>query len=281
MRNKRKAYLIDSNQSLHKRKRCGRSRFLHTLSRLLFLRQFSKLFKRSFLLSLFFLGCLGVTSVAIFSPYFELKKISIVRESSDIDSRQVETALKSLYGKNIVFLSHKKIYNILQKLFPAFKSVEIRELWPDALELQISTYEPAFNILNQETANFSIIAENGSVLSSGADKLLPTIKIMGYTKTIVPKQQFTNKETIKKIVTAENLLTQKLTLPLKEILFFPVANELHLISKNDMEIWLDLNLPIALQMEKLELSANRIGLYSEALKHVDLRIPDQLFWATR
>lgn len=281
MRNKRKRYLIDSNQSLSNRKRWGRSRFVHVVIKGFLIKPFSKIFKKSFLLGFLFLGVIGLVSFASFSPYFELKKINIVRENSNIDAQQVEIALKSFYGKNLLTLSQKKIHENLKKAFSAFKSVDIKELWPDAIELQISTYPAAFNLLHQETANFYVIAENGSVLESGADKLLPTIKIMNYTKTITERQQFTTQETLEKITTAQNLLTQNLSLPLKETLFFPNANELHLISKQDMEIWLDLQLPVDLQIEKLEVSANRIGLYSNVLKHVDLRIPDQLFWAEK
>lgn len=227
------------------------------------------------------MSAIGFVAFAIISPYFELKKINIKRDNPNINAQKVEIALNNFYGKNLLFLKKNDIQKTLQKFFPGFEEVQIKEIWPDAIEMQIKTSSPSFNILNQETANFSIIAENGSILESGADKFLPTIKVFDYKKVITPHQQFTSKEILEKIITANNLLDQKLMLPIKEIQFYPVAQELHLISKDDMEIWLDLNSSIALQMEKLEISANRIGLYRTPLKHIDLRIPNQLFWAPK
>ena len=281
MRNKRKSFLIDSNQSLKKRKSWGRSRLVHVLFQLFFVKQFAKILKKSFFFGLICLGLFGFLGFAVFSPYFKLKKISVVRDNPNIDAQQVEISLDAFYGKNLLFLRRQEIHDVLKKAFPAFEAVQFKELWPDAIELQVGTVAPMFNILNQETADFYIVSENGSILATGADKLLPTLKIFGYKKRIVPHQPFTTREVLEKIITAKNLLTQKLTLPLSALHFYPDAQELHLISKQDMQIWLDLQLPIDLQMEKLELSANRVGLYSHALKHVDLRIPNQLFWAPK
>ncbi len=259
-----------------------RNRLLNLLIRLLFLRHLLKLFRGSAVFGVIFVGIVGFIGFSIFSPYFEIKRISIIRDNPNIDAKQIEEALQDFYGRNLIFLSQKEIQEELTKLFPEFQKVKVIERWPAAIELKIQTSPPLLTILNQETANFFVISKNGVVLSEKPDENLPIIKVFGYEKLIFPHQQFTTSEVLEKVLTAKNLFEQEFELPLKDVHLYVTAKEIHLISKHDVAIWIDLQQPIEKQMKKLELAANRIGLYDDtALDHIDLRVANQIFWAQK
>ncbi len=227
------------------------------------------------------MGMLGFIGFSFLSPYFELKKIFVLRDNPHVDAERVERVLKPFYGKNMLLLSHKNIKRELFRLFPEFQKIKITEHWPEEIKLKIETSSPLFNFLNQETADFSVISKNGTILDIPTQKHLPTIKGFGYIKPIAPHQKLTDEETLKSILLSKSILEQEMLLPLKTLHYFPAAHELHLISKGDMAIWIDLKLPIDEQFAKLENSANRIGLYTDPIEHVDLRIPSQIFWKPR
>ncbi len=278
---RRKSFLIDSNQTRRRKPKKLRNRFLNLLVRLLFLRQILKLFRGSVLLGMLVSGVILFIGFSVFSPYFDLKKITIVRDNSSIDAEEVEQILGEFYGKNLLFLSQKDVQQKLVSIFPEFKKIKISERWPSEMSLKIETSPPFLTLLNQETANFFVVSKNGVILMAKPDENLPIVKIIGYEKLILPHQQLTSEIVLKKIMLAKNLFEQNIELPLNDLNFYMDAQELHLISENDVAIWIDLQQPIESQIKKLELSATRIGLYDQPLDHVDLRIPKQIFWAPK
>ncbi|MCK5460748.1 hypothetical protein KAI58_02085 [Candidatus Gracilibacteria bacterium] len=220
----------------------------------------------------------GFVIFSIFSPYFNLKKISIIRDNPNIDIEKIETSLQEFYGENLLFLSHEDIEKQLLNTFLEFRKIDISENWPSEMQIKITISPPLFTLFNIETANFSVISEDGIILSEKPQSQLVVLKIQEYKKTLFPGEKFTKKETLDKIKQAKFALEHQIKLPIKEILFFPTARELHIISEKDTAIWIDLQLEIEPQIRKLELSTNEIGLFSKNIKHIDLRIPKQIFW---
>lgn len=275
---RRREFLLESNQNVSHQPRKLRNRFLNFLMRLFLLRKLANLFRSSFLITTAFI-CMGIfIAFALFSPYFHLKKISVIRDNPNINAKQIEESLKDFYGKNLLFLSHKDLQNTLWESFPEFREIDISEDWPSEIELNIKISPPLFNILNNHNANFSVISEDGVVLQEESAEGLPTIKVFQYEKPILTRQKLLSKKELQKIVLAEKILQEELDLPLNASYLYWAAKELHLISTGDMALWLDLTQPIEPQLQKLTFSSAEIGLYSRALEHVDLRIPKQIFW---
>ncbi len=165
--------------------------------------------------------------------------------------------------------------------FPEFREVDMNENWPSEIELTIVVSPPKFNLLNTETANFSVISEDGVILQSEPNEALPTVRVFQHPKPIKLRDQFLQKSDIEKIVEAENFLEHELDLSLNATHLLYAAHELHLISNGEMAIWMDLTLPIEPQLRKLEYAADKIGLRSKHFEHIDLRIPKQIFWKWR
>jgi len=274
----RREFLLEKNQDFHAKPKKLRNRALNFVARFFFLRQLGKLFKTSILISVLFI-VMGIFVVfAIFSPYFHLKKISVVRDNPNLDIEQIEKSLEEFYGKNLLFLSDASIREKLMSDFPEFRSLKTSEKWPSEMELQIVVSPPRFNLLNTETANFSVISEDGVILQEEPDENLPTIKVFQYEKPIQIRTKFLKKDDIEKIIIAEKFLEEEVELPLNATHLLWSAREIHLVSQQEMEIWIDLELPVEEQLQKLILSQEQIGLYSKSFEHIDLRIPKQIFW---
>ncbi len=276
--NRKKAFLIESNQKQRHKPKKMRNRFLNVLVRMLFLKQILKLFRASVLLVLLLFGMFGFILFALFSPYFDIQKISVVRDSPHLDVDKIQETLQEFYGENMILFKEQNLKTVLLEGFPEFREIIIREKWPNEIELKIQISPPAFTLLNKETANFSTISADGIVLDQAPTENLPLINIEGYENLIVPRMNFIGREKLEKIQTAKYVAEEELKLTVKDITYFPKARELHLEIENGTVIWLDFQVDIPAQLRKLELASSKIGLYQKPLTHIDLRIPDHLFW---
>ncbi|MCF7812656.1 FtsQ-type POTRA domain-containing protein [Candidatus Gracilibacteria bacterium] len=277
----RREFLLDSHQKDSRRSRKWRNKTLYVLSRILLLRHITRLFRTSFLLGTALILMTLFIFFAVFSPYFDLKKITVQRDNPNINVSSIEETLSDFYGRNLLFFSREEVRQTLGESFPEFRDIQIEEDWPSEMILKISVSPPLFNLLNTHTANFSVISEDGVILQQESQEELPVLKVFQHEKPILVRQKFLTREELEKIRQAEKLLQEEFELPLHASHLYWASQELHLISTADMELWIDLAQPIEPQMQKLNFSADEIGLYTRRFDHIDLRIPQQIFWEYR
>lgn len=275
---RRKHFLIDSNQQRKRQSKKTRNRALNLLSKARFLKKLLGFLKASFLFTFTLFAMAGFIAFATFSPYFEIKKINIIRDNPNLNVEAVQEILQPFRGRNLIFLDIKKLKVSLLENFLEFRSIEITEKWPDTINIAIKLSPPAFTIFDIESANFAVISNDGVILSLQPDNSLPVLKIKNIKKPFSPGDLFVEKEWLDKIQEANGLLLNQIKLTTKDIVLLPIAREAHFITNDETAIWFDLRTDIPDQVRKLELGANKIGLYSKKLEHIDLRIPGQLFW---
>lgn len=280
-RQRRKDFLIDTNLSRRKSGKRWRNFFLNILRQFRFLGGIKKLFHVSVLFSTLFICIAVFIAIALFSPYFEIKKIRFVRDNPLLDIEKLETSLEPFYGRNLLFVSEKDITELLQAEYPEFRSIQMNEKWPSEIELQITVAKPFVNILNEETANFWVVSDDGVVLEPHAQENLPTIHIYQYQKPIAPRDKLFEKKTIQALFEAQKFIEDDLEIPIEKIDLFLVSREVHLISDTGMALWIDLAQEIFPQVKKLQLADEKIGLYLKSFDHIDLRIPEQIFYKER
>lgn len=275
---RRKHFLIDSNQKKRTRSKKTRNRTLNFLAHLLLLRHFFRFFKTSFLLTFFIIAMSGFVAFALLSPYFHIKKITINRETVGVDVEAVQEILKPFYDKNLIFIDAENLKQILFHNFLDFRTIEVTEEWPDQLTITIKLSPPAFTLFDMATVNFVTISADGVILSAESNDQLPVIKIKGLTKPLVPGEKFIDTTSLEKIKKIEAGLLNQINIGIQEIILLPAAQEVHFISSRETALWFDLRVDIDEQLQKLKVGADRIGLHTKLLQHVDLRIPNQLFW---
>ena len=217
--------------------------------------------------------------VAVLSPLFRVQKFQVIQRSPFVDTSLAETILQEQFrGKNMIFLQKGDIRASLIKEMPELRDIEIKEDWPRSLELTLDASLPKYNIFNTETTNFAVISEDGVVLAEESLDGLPVIKIFQHTDMVKKRQQILSPSQLIKIHEAEGIMDADLMLPVTAVEVYLAANELHFISRGGMEIWLDLSRSIQTQLEKLISAEGKIKLYKESFDHIDLRIPQQIFW---
>ncbi len=277
-RRRRREFLLDSNQTHRPKGRKIRNRMMNLVVQFLFLRQIARLFRTSFLVSFIFSLITLFILIALFSPYFDIKKIAFLRDDPRLDIELLEESVADFYGKNLLLLSHQKMKNHLYDIFPEFETIDIQEKWPSEVELKVTLSPPFVNILNHELANFWVVTKSGIVLQKEAQEGLPLITVFQHEKPITHRQKFLKTEELEKIFAARDFIHQELDLKISELHLFYVSKEVHLITENNFSIWIDLAQDIEPQVRKLKLAEEKIDFYFSPLEHIDLRIPNQIFW---
>jgi len=278
---RRKYFLLDSNQTVRKKPKTNRNRALNVIAKLRFFRQFKSIFKGSVLLTLACIFMLLFTLFALFSPYFDLKRVNVQRDSPHLDVGAVENLMAEFYGQNLLFISQTDIKQRLLATFPEFREVRITENWPDSLGLDIELSPPFYQVLNKFDATFSVLSEDGVVLRQEATEGLPVIQIFDYEQSLNSGEKFTTAKELQDITRLREIFTEDLKIEIGDIRYLPTAYEVHLVSTDETAFWFDLRSDIEQQARKIELVSDEINLYTQPLEHVDLRIPNQVFWKVK
>ncbi len=227
------------------------------------------------------IACAGMAffvGIAVLSPLFKVNTFTVERSSPFVDSVLVEEKLQTFHGTNLIFLRHSDIIAALTETMPELRDIEITEDWPRSLIIQVGAAKPMYNIFNTETANFSVISENGIVLQTQSIEGLPVIKIHQRQEPMILRERVLTAEQLQQIDEAEGFLDTDLRLPINSVEILLEANELHIVSRDGMVIWIDLSYPIEEQLQKLQAAEKKIKLYTDRFDHIDLRLPDQIFW---
>ncbi len=220
----------------------------------------------------------GFIAFAFASPYFELKRIEVERESARFDPGQVEAALSEIKGKNLLFLQKSDVETILFERFPTFRSIEMEELWPDGIRISVEISQPSFLLENTFDAITSVMTEDGVAIRRYADESLPRWKILQHERPIQPSTQVLSPDEVQFIRDAQTGLLKGFGIITDEVQILWAARELHLVADGRMTLWFDLNIPLIDQLERLAASAQEIELSTRGFKHIDLRIPEHLYF---
>ncbi len=218
-------------------------------------------------------------AIAFLSPMFRVQKFQVIQASPFVEIAAVEEILQEqTKGKNMLFLNKGDIRAALRKEMPELRDIDIKENWPRSLELTVDAAKPKYNIFNTESTNFTVISEDGIVLAEQLMEGFPVIKVNQHEDIIKKRQQILSPSQLVKINEAEGIVDADLMLPITAIEVYLAANELHFTSRDGMKIWLDLSRSIETQLNKLASAEGKIKLYTERFDHIDLRIPQQIFW---
>lgn len=278
---RRKYFLLDSNQTVRKKPKAARNRALNVLAKVMLFRQLGALLRGSVMLTLACAGMLGFTLFAVFSPYFDFKKVSVPRDNPHIDVQAVENLVAEFYGDNLLFLNQDRVRERLLETFPDFRTVSLSEDWPSTLVITIELSPPEYRLLNEHDATFSVVSEDGVVLRQEGIEGLPLLKVKGYDQPLAAGDSFTDSEILGNFTYLREVFGQELKILVTEMQYWPLAYEAHLISDQGTAFWFDLRADVEAQVRKIDLVSDEINLYTRGIEHVDLRIPNQIFWKPR
>jgi len=245
----------------------------------------------------------GFVFFAIFSSFFLINEINLARNNSFADIGAMQSNLKNFYGKNLIFINHKSIKDQIKKSFNEVKSIKMSEKFPRKINITIEIWEPSFVISNENNANFTILTENGAVISNEGNEysFLPVIKLFQYTDDLVAHHKFLSPEAVSQFANIEKQINEEFKSGVVQRSLFFAAQEFHLKLENGTNLWFDLKVSFEKQLNKLRKIKDSQDTDRSSLKkiatlrrligskkltnstdektpYIDLRIPGKIFW---
>lgn len=235
----------------------------------------------------------------VFFSYFTVQSIRISRTDFRIDGEDIADYAHKLYiGKNIFLQRQEAIEAELKKTFPEIAAVSIERQLPKTLRLIITTHPVAFrwscervkktisetgDIIESKESVAFFVNQDGRITMANPDE---QAAFLIYEKTPCPsqidrRQQIMNAATVQKIFTAKDLLETVLGTSVDRAGYYRDAKEIHLITEDEVAYWIDFVSPVAEQIEKLRIALTLEPKLKTPLQHVDLRVPEKIFYAPR
>lgn len=252
----------------------------------------------------FFLACLSITVMGIvigivfISGFFHISTISVVRDSAYVNPQQIEQYVAKIKGQNILFVNTDELRQDLLQTFPMLSAIEIHRLFPQALQLKVSSYPVFARIKNEGLKTEFYLNSNGVIVQPDPNQkqtdqstmLLITIpiyaKVYDEFKDILTP--FIELKIGKKIFTKEQMLFLQKVVDtyqknfegkLAGLNFLPIEKEIHLKLASGTEVYfaVEKDLDTQLYMLKSFLTDLKADVLSSGdYTYVDLRIKDKV-----
>lgn len=251
----------------------------------------------------FFLACLSITVMGIVmgivfvSGFFHISTISVVRDSAYVNPQQIEQYLAKVKGQNILFVNTDELRLDTLQTFPMLSSVEIHRLFPQALQIKVSSYPIFARIKNEGLKTEFYLNSNGVVVqpdpnqkTEQSNMLLIIIPIyakvydefkdilLPYIELKIGKKLFTKEQMLflQKVVDAYQ---KNFEGKLAGLSFLPIEKEIRLKLVSGTEIYFAIEKDLDTQLYMLKSFLTDLkedALSSGQYAYVDLRINDKV-----
>lgn len=201
------------------------------------------------------------------SDFLEVQKVVCQMEQNPC-SAEIWMELMSLtVGKNIIFLSTKKLVSQIEESNLLLKEVEIKKGFPNRLSFKLKKREPQATVKSSEGKGFLVVDEEGFLLEKVNETKLSVILVEQKINLNVGE-----KIVEKEIIWAVNLLKY---LKLRSLM----SKTAKIVSPRQIEVELDDGLSVIFsslkevdfQLDSLQLIFSRSKIEGRNLKQIDLR----------
>ena len=206
--------------------------------------------KKKIYFYIFFLILLSTPLNLKYDSYF--KEVFKIKNIKIIPNEFVFEEVYNLLNQNIFKLNKSSLKNFLNK-YTYLKSIEIKKIYPNSLEVLVTKSSPIAIINNQ--LSFTYLGDNGKVFKENKE----------YSSIPILKGEID----IPKAIVVLNLLNKSLYKleNIKEIIFFP-TNRINIIL-NDSKI---LKFPINIDLKYINKTHNFLKTFKTEKKIIDFRI---------
>lgn len=241
----------------------------------------------------------GLIFVFFFTSFFVIENISLERENLRVDTGKVIDSLKDYRYRNILLVSTAKIESKIQADFPEYKTVEVRRILPNTLTIQVKNFDiiaqvkvfikPQLKISEVDVKTLEIkpyeqilvLNSEGIVEQSNeAYASLPILEISQIQEVpLVQGDRLLEKKYLELILEAQKMLWEQVGIESKTLKYFSDAKEVHLITNQNYEIWVDFKTPISEQIDKLKKISNDVNWKENPpVEHIDLRVKNRIIY---
>jgi len=212
------------------------------------------------------------------SDSFKITKIEYNKDTVSVeDENPILNYLENFEGENMFLTDTDTEELYLQETYPEYKTIEIKKSFPHTLTLELELYEIAANLITETegiTRKF-IISENGIATQADTeDPSLPYIYIETGSIIMVGRIAI-EKEVLDFIMEAITDFENKFGMRILDVTYYETAREVHLHTERYFDVWLDTQLSVDEQFNKLKQALPKLNIYEDDLRYIDLRISGQ------
>lgn len=211
-----------------------------------------------------------------FSGFFNIKTISV--EANDLENeavaQKIEQKIGGVLGKNIIFTSTTDLESTVLKSFSELEEINISKNYPNTIQVNFKEYPLAANLINESSTlkKTYIINSIGYVVKEDYENpSLPYIREKT-DEPINPKEAAIDRAKLKIILNTIQYFEDKFGMKVKEVVYKPIAREIHLLTERDFYIWLDIQQSTEEQLKKLKKALVKLNIYEDNFAYIDLRI---------
>lgn len=234
----------------------------------------------------------------IFLASFSVQEIKIARTDARMDVAQLGSYTKKYIGRSILLLSERQVKREMLPLFPQLENIRLEKNFPSTIRFVTTTHPVSFrwgceeskkeiddegNIITNVIPRLYYVNRNGALTlpdESGEEAFLiheksPCPKTMNIGKKVIAP------EMVAEILVMKELLEEVLQVPIIRSGYYREGREIHMISENETGFWIDFATPAEEQINKLKAALTLEPKLIEPMDHIDLRIPDKIFYAPK
>lgn len=210
----------------------------------------------------------------IFTAFFEVKQWKIYGDDIIQENSKFDEFFLVHKGANIVLLNTEDIKDTISSQYPEIENLKIKKVFPDTLVMEYANFPEVANLFNlvDDTQKKFIINEIGLLVQQDFENpnipyiKLRTEKVLEIGDEGIPRGIL--EYTIDAIYDFEELFGMSVL----DAEYKPREREIHIKTERDFVIWLDTSLTVQEQYNKLKKASNKLNIYTESLKYIDLRI---------
>lgn len=224
---------------------------------------------------------LSTSYVVVFSHYFSLKSVDIIRNDEFINIDLAYRSIENIRLKPMIFIKKSDIRNSIVSHQPNIKEIIIRKIYPSNIKITLTSYKELYNV-NIDWKYYKI-TQNWVFIPSKEEEKTNLIKISWLDNFwIIDYKKVLNEDYINKIKQIEELIKARESfINVKEIKYYKKEREAHFMDEKWTVYIFDLTKEANVQVEKLNI------FYKEYLKkikfwivYVDLRVNERVIYCS-
>jgi len=208
--------------------------------------------------------------LAFFSNIFQITELKSYQNNQAIQSQEIERFKPFLLNQNYFLLDEDKVQKQIRKFNTQNIDIKVIKKFPNTVEIHFKEQTVVANIKSNDQ-KFDLLA-NGQIQSQN----IPHSKLitLNFTKQKVLQEdsQILNPEQIQYIKDAYYYFRSEFKETLKTINILTIAKEMHLVTKNGTQIWIDMTYDYQKQINKLKNAQPSLDFKKKQYQYIDLRI---------
>ena len=222
-----------------------------------------------------------ITYFFFISDTFAITKIELKVEGDDStiveDENSLVEYLKNFENTNLFLFNDTEEESYLETIYPEYKTINIKKSLPDTLVLKLESYSLSANLIveKDDISKKFIINESGIIIAENEeDPSLPYI-YMETTEVIMKGRTAIKSENLIFILEAIDDFQNKFGMQVLDTTYYKIEREVHLRTEKYFDVWLDIQLTVDEQLDKLKQALPKLNIYETPLYYIDLRISGQ------